>query len=303
MKLYYYKKNKRFHCYTDCGDNFNIFTLFERRYKLLNKQYNFYTDIVQKINGGLIAQTNLNGFNMTYKSDFDKYNINKPKVNLKILNPSILDIYSFYATPEWLADGISEETMRQYQIRFSTRENKIIIPHYNEEGYLIGIRGRALNPDEIEIGKYMPVFIEGEIKAHPLGYNLYGLNFIKGNIKKFKMGIIAESEKSALQYNTMFGHSNNICVASCGSSVSEYQINLLIAAGAQRILIAFDKEGKDWQEQQEYYKKRKNLCKRFSNKCKMGFIWDSSDLLELKDSPTDKGKEIFEKLYRGAIWL
>ena len=24
MKLYYYKKNKKFHCYTECGDIFNI---------------------------------------------------------------------------------------------------------------------------------------------------------------------------------------------------------------------------------------------------------------------------------------
>ena len=31
LKLYYYKKNKKFHCYTDCGDNFNIFELFKRR--------------------------------------------------------------------------------------------------------------------------------------------------------------------------------------------------------------------------------------------------------------------------------
>ena len=46
LKLYYYKKNKKFHCYTDCGDNFNIFELFKRRYELLGKEYNFYKDIV-----------------------------------------------------------------------------------------------------------------------------------------------------------------------------------------------------------------------------------------------------------------
>ena len=25
LKLYYYKENKLFHCYTDCGDSFDIF--------------------------------------------------------------------------------------------------------------------------------------------------------------------------------------------------------------------------------------------------------------------------------------
>ena len=35
----------------------------------------------------------------------------------------------------------------------------------------------------------------------------------------------------------------------------------------------------------------------------MGFIYDSKNLLELKQSPTDRGKETFLKLYKGAIWL
>ena len=42
MKLYYYKRNHKFHCYTDCGDNFNIFELFKRRYELLGINYNFF---------------------------------------------------------------------------------------------------------------------------------------------------------------------------------------------------------------------------------------------------------------------
>ena len=42
LKLYYYKKNHRFVCYTECGDSFNIYTLFERRYNLLGIKYNFY---------------------------------------------------------------------------------------------------------------------------------------------------------------------------------------------------------------------------------------------------------------------
>ena len=60
LKLYYYKKNKRFHCYTDCGDNFGIAELFKRRFELLNKPYNFYQDIVLPIAG----KTDFDGFNL-----------------------------------------------------------------------------------------------------------------------------------------------------------------------------------------------------------------------------------------------
>lgn len=198
MKLYYYKKNKKFHCYTECGDNFNIFTLFERRYKLLGIEYNFYKDIVLKIANGNKIKKKDTGFYSIYESKYDRYKIDKPEINLEVLNPSLLNIYTFAATPEWLNDGISEEVMRLYNIRYCIEQNKIIIPHYDVDNNLIGIRGRALNEEDIAIGKYMPVQIEGRIYSHPLMYNVYGLNIVKDNIKKHRMAIIAESGNSLL---------------------------------------------------------------------------------------------------------
>jgi len=194
MKLYYYKKNKKFHCYTDCGDNFNIFTLFERRYKLLGIEYNFYKDIVLKIANGQKVQLKDDNFYDVYKSIYSDYKSDKPEINFNILNPNLLNIFTFVATPEWLNDGISEEVMKQYNIKYSIEQNKIIIPHYDINNNLIGIRGRALNEEDLAIGKYMPVQIEGTIYSHPLMYNLYGLNIVKDNIKKYKMAIVAESE-------------------------------------------------------------------------------------------------------------
>lgn len=303
MKLYYYKGNKKFHCYTDCGDNFNIFTLFERRYKLLGIEYNFYKDIVLKIDKQVGFKVDTSAASSKYKSIEDRYKKQETIIDIPHLNPNLLNAYTFFATPEWLEDGISEESMQQYNIKFSIDENKIIIPHYNDEGYLIGIRGRSLNPEDLLKGKYMPVIIEGEMKSHPLGYNLYGLNLVKGNIKNKQIAIIGEGEKFCLQYNTMFGHGNNITVAACGSNLSSYQIDLLIKTGAKKILIAFDKEGEDWQGRQSHYNKLQSFCERFSYKCKMGFIYDAKNLLRLKESPTDRGKEIFLELYKGAIWL
>jgi hypothetical protein len=302
LKLYYYKNNKQFHCFTECSENFNIFELFKKRYKLLGIKYNFYQDIVLKIAGNNYQEKGLE-FVQKYETEFDRYKRQKIEVNIPKISPALLNIYEFYPTIEWLSDGISEQTMREYQIRYSSLENKIIIPHYDSNGYLIGIRGRSLNEDDIEVGKYMPVQIEGKLYSHPLGYNLYGLNFIKGNIKKFKTAIITEGEKGVLQLNTILGHDKNIAVAACGSSFHKYQLELLLAAGAERVILAFDKEGEDWKKKEKYYSKLKTICSRYKNICNMGFIYDFQNLLSLKESPTDKGKETFMKLYNNTIWL
>lgn len=218
MKLYYYKSNKLFHCYTGCGESFNIIGLFKKRYELLGINYNFYKDIVLKLTDSQNLITKPTFF-QPYESDFEKYNYSKTKVTLPKLKPHLLNIYNFFSVPEWIADGIDEETMKTFNIRYDIKNNRIIIPHYDIQGNLIGIRGRALNEEDIELGKYRPVEIEGKIYKHPLGYNLYGLNLVKENISRYKVALIAEGEKSVLQYNTMYGFERNICVAACGSSI------------------------------------------------------------------------------------
>ncbi len=301
MKLYYYPKTHTFHCYTDCGCTFNIYEMFKKRYELLGEEYDFYQDILLRVEPN--PNRDYHKLSSTrYESIYEEENHNV-EVNMPPLNKGMLNIYKFYPTPEWLNDGISEEVMRHYNILYSVTENKIIIPHYDIDDNLVGIRGRALNEEDLAIGKYMPVKIEGKICAHPLGYNLYGLNLVKDNIKRIKMAIVAESEKSPMQYETMFGKENNIVVAACGSTFHKYQLDLLLKAGAERILIAFDKEGKTWAEQCKYYDKLKSICMKYKNYALMGFIFDNSGLLNLKDSPFDRGPEVAAKLISKGVWL
>lgn len=301
MKLYYYPKTHNFYCYTQCGCCFNIIELFKKRYELNNVQYDFYKDIVLKIGGGAIKRDNFS-FLQPYAPLYEKIN-NTPEVDITPLNKGLLNAFTFYPTQEWLDDGIKEEVMRRYNILYSIIDNKIIIPHYDINGNLIGIRGRPLNQEEVEFGKYMPVKIEGKLYNHPLGYNLYGLNLVKENIKKYRMAIIAEGEKSPLQYESMLGEENNIVVASCGNNISKYQIDLLIKCGAERILIAFDKEGETWKEQEKYFNKLKKLCERYKNYATMGFVWDTKNLLKLKQSPFDCGPEVAKTLIKKGVWI
>lgn len=302
MKLYYYPKTHTFHCYTDCGCTFNIYEMFKKRYELLGENYDFYKDIVLRL-GVKQQKRTFDGFHTKYESIYDKGNHNI-EVNMPPLNKGLLNAYTFYPTQEWLNDGISEESMRRYNIRYSVSDNKIIIPHYDIDNNLVGIRGRALNDEDLIFGKYTPMKIEGQMYNHPLGYNLYGLNVVKDNIKRLKTAIVAEAEKSCLQSDTMFGPERNIVTASCGSSFHKYQLDLLLKCGAERIILAYDKEGETWSEQEKYFIKLKSLCNKYKNYCTMGFIYDTRGLLNLKDSPFDNGLDVATKLLsKGVVWV
>ena len=105
-------------------------------------------------------------------------------------------------------------------------------------------------------------------------------------------------------FETYYGREKNIAVATCGSNFSLYQFQLLRRAGAERIIIAYDNEGKTWSEKEKQREKLVKICKRYNKECLMGFITDTSGLLGLKDSPIDKGKETFELLRRkGVVWI
>jgi hypothetical protein len=189
--------------------------------------------------------------------------------------------------------------MEKYNIRYSISQNKIIIPHYNAEGGLVGIRGRALNKQDIEaFGKYMPVQIEGKWYSHPLSLNLYGLNWNKDNIKRNGVCYICESEKACMQIESFSG--DNCAVACCGSNINKYQIDLLMRYCAPReIVVCFDNEEK--KDEDKYFQKLWNMCSKYKNYCSMSFIYDRQGISKLKDSPSDNGEKIFSQLLKERV--
>ena len=77
---------------------------------------------------------------------------------------------------------------------------------------------------------------------HPLGFNLYNLNYSKDNIKLLQKAIVFEGEKSPLLYASYFGEENDISVACCGSSLISYQVHLLLSLGVKEIIVGMDKQ-------------------------------------------------------------
>ena len=110
-------------------------------------------------------------------------------------------------------------------------------------------------------------------------------------------------EKSCLKYASFFGIENDISVACCGSSISNYQIQLLIEAGAKEIIIAFDRQFKEIGDNEFKKLKRKlaNIYLKYSNIVNINIIFDKDKKTDYKDSPIDKGREVFVDLYLNRI--
>ena len=264
MKLYYYENSHMFVCYTECG-NMNIFSFMKHYYDARGISYDWYQDIYKVILDCSNYNPNFGFAPQKYQRIRDTYAAPE-RVELPTYPNGIIDVFTKFYPPEWLNDGITKKSMEKFNIRYSVPQNKIIIPHYNPKGELVGIRGRALNQWEIEnVGKYMPVQIEGKWYSHPLSLNLYGLNITKDNIRRTGTCFLFEAEKSCLQFE-------GFDFANCSAAVCGSQFNKL------------------W-----------NIGKKYSNYADFSFIYDRENLLDMKDSPTDKGSEVFWKLYRRRV--
>lgn len=296
-KLYYYKNTHIFQCYTECG-SMSIFSFLKHFYEARGYEYDWYNDILRVILDCSNISFNTDDANK-YKSIQDEYTQKKTRKELPSYPEGILDVFIKYYPIEWLNDGISRATMDKFNIRYSPTQNKIIIPHYDVNGRLIGIRGRALNPWEIEnVGKYMPVQIEDKWYSHPLSLNLYGLNKTKENIKKNGIAFLFEAEKSVLQFESF--KRPNCAAAVCGSKLNKYALDILIReCRPQEIVICFDSEEEP--KSSKYFNKLYALCSRYNMYCNFSFIYDKENLLQLKDSPSDKGEEIFNRLLEKRV--
>ena len=132
--------------------------------------------------------------------------------------------------------------MTRNHICYNSSSQAIVIPHYDKDNNLIGIRERTLIKENETNGKYKPMILNGKMYNHPLFSNLYNLNNSKDNIKNIKKAIIFEGETSCLLYASYFGSENDISVAVCGSSLGSYQVQLLLDLGIEEMIIALDKQ-------------------------------------------------------------
>lgn len=304
-KLVYYDNSKTFICFTDdCGRGLSIYDII----MLVNdidfyNSYKYVCDFFKIDRGSFVPTNKCNDF-----SFFKKMNRNRTQdtyKELEIYDERVLSHFYDYYHIDWLQDGISVNTMIEFGIKFSIENNQIIIPHYNIDNELIGIRVRNLNPELIDTRKYMPLYHEGKMYNHRTGFNIYGLNITKYNIKQHRKIILFEGEKSVQQLHS-FMPEMSVGGAISGNTLDEQQIQILKDMGCvDEVIIAMDKEFKNIQDEEGVFSQsrqiRQNMINNLLPYFKVSVMWDVDDIVDYKQSPTDMGKDIFLELFNNRI--
>lgn len=311
-KLYFYLESKTFYCYTNCG-SMNIIELvqklrdcsFGEAVGFLTRRFGFTNNIFKEgFEDEIIEEFD---FELDMLKKYKEY-LDNPKSEqvkeLEKLDDKLLNHFNDIYHKSFINDGISIRTMKKYEIKLDIYEYRIIIPHRNEDGDLIAIRCRNLDEDLVNRGmKYTPIYMDGKFLSAPTSRYLYGLDKNKESIKAMRKVILLESEKSVMQLDTML-NDKNFSVALSSSSLSKHQVNMLIDLGVEEVIVALDKEYEEYGTEQEkmYARKiRKSIIDKLSSFFKVSVIWDTKNLIGFKESPTDRGFEVFNELYKNRI--
>lgn len=304
-KLYYYEDSKKFHCYTCCG-SMNPFEFVVQAYRTRGIKYSLSNAAIiieriiqERLRDGFAIVTPPSNVKKEIEEDWHK--------SLTEYNPSIMNCFSRNKKylKVWEKEGISFDAMDKFGIKFDMIRNRMVIPIYDDKGVFVGAKVRNFNQEDIENGrKYMPLIHNNEIYTYDKGKILYGLNFNKKNIKNSKRAIIFESEKSTILYESLYV--GNKAVSIGGSNVSIYQTELLKQYKVETVVLALDNDYSLLPNENGEYDKYFGLYKMLKEANKLDakgfnveivYDWEQS-FLENKDAPIDKGREIWNKLYR-----
>lgn len=315
-KLYYYENTGLFKCFTGCDEYFDPFQLVIKVAKIQwGKEFDL-NDAVRWVaqrfglSGEYAENPDEKLEDWKYLTNYERIQeitLKESNIILKEYDDEILNRFNYgVKIRPWLDEGISQEAMDQARIGFYPGGDQITIPHFDSNDRFVGLRGRTLCEEEGRLfGKYRPLKINKELYNHPLGMNLYNLNFSKDNIKIMKKVIVFESEKSTLLYKSYFGLDNDISVACCGFSISAYQIQMLLDLGVEEIVIAFDRQFEAIGDE-EFKRLKTNLIKlrnKYKNSATISFIFDKNMITGYKSSPIDEGPEKFLQLFKERIIL
>jgi hypothetical protein len=223
-----------------------------------------------------------------------KYGNQLPEYNRNIIN-TLPPLYP----QAWIDEGISEETMAKYQIRYYERCNQTVIPCFDDEARLIGVRVRNWDKDRVEQAKYMPLItLDGQCYKFNTNQVFYGINYNKPEIERTGKVIIVESEKAVMKLDTYMGR-HNIALAMYGSNLGIQRRNQLIKMGVNTVSYVVDNDfiGQDDEFFEQWREKIQHFIKLWDGFCRIEIVWDNLGLLGPKENAIDRTKEIWEQLW------
>lgn len=302
-KLIFYPDSHIFMGYT-AGRSYDIISLVQTRLALLKQPCSFL-DACQFI----IDTTNINPDSISrIKKDGHFYDwsnlerfvrVRKYGNQLSEYNRNIIDTLPSLYPQAWIDEGISEETMDKYQIRYYERCNQTVIPCFDDEARLVGVRVRNWDKDRVEQAKYMPlVTLDGQCYKFNTNQVFYGINYNKPEIERTGKVIIVESEKAVMKLDTYMGR-HNIALGMYGSNLGIQRRNQLLKMGVNTVSYVVDNDfiGQDDEFFEQWREKIRHFIKLWDGFCRVEIVWDNLGLLGPKENATDRTKEVWEQLW------
>ena len=302
-KLYFYKDSQIYFGYTS-SRSYDIISLVQTRLSLLKQPCSFL-DACQFI----LDTTNINpdSINRVKKeghvydwSNLERFiRVRKYGNQLSEYNRNIIDTLPPLYPQAWIDEGISEETMDKYQIRYYERCNQTVIPCFDDEARLVGVRVRNWDKDRVEQAKYMPlVTLDGQCYKFNTNQVFYGINYNKPEIERTGKVIIVESEKAVMKLDTYMGE-HNIALGMYGSNLGIQRRNQLLKMGVNTVSYVVDNDfiGQDDEFFEQWREKIRHFIKLWDGFCRVEIVWDNLGLLGPKENATDRTKEVWEQLW------
>lgn len=181
----------------------------------------------------------------------------------------------------WEKEGITRETLDAFEVYYDAFSNRLVYPIRNQEGKIVNVGGRALDEKWKEKGYRKYTYFKSWENGMQV---LYGLSENMKYIKEKKQIIVFEGAKSV-----MLAHSNGVknSVALLTSHLNPFQSQILIKLGFD-VVFCLDKDVSI---------KNDHNIKKLRQYLNISYVFDRDNLLDDKDSPIDKGIEVFGKLF------
>lgn len=302
-KLYFYKDSQIYFGYTS-SRSYDIISLVQTRLNLLGQTCSFLDAcnwILEKtgLAPNKITKPLTNGHVYDW-SELERFvRVRKYGNQLPEYSRNIIDTLPPLYPQAWIDEGISEETMAKYQIRYYERCNQTVIPCFDAEARLIGVRVRNWDKDRVEQAKYMPLItLDGQCYKFNTNQVFYGINYNKPEIERTGKVIIVESEKAVMKLDTYMGR-HNIALGMYGSNLGIQRRNQLIKMGVNTVSYVVDNDfiGQNDEFFEQWREKIQHFIKLWDGFCRIEIVWDNLGLLGPKENATDRTKEVWEQLW------
>lgn len=242
-----------------------------------------YAHITEDSDGNPVQRLSMISIAKRYRSDKRA----PPQCTAKILPDNYMERYEFRKDKlqSWADEGIPFDIMWKYQIRYDAFDDRIVYPIRNLDGQIFCVSGRTCDPD------YKAKGLRKYTYTTPIGAlpTMYGFWENRDAIIEQKEAIVFEGCKSVLK-SVNYGHPN--AVALLTSHLSPFQLETMIKLASFhgiRFVFALDSDVD--------ITKDKNIM-RLRSYARVEWMQNVRDMLGEKESPVDRGQEVFEQLYK-----